>query len=446
MIRPLLLGRRDADAAKTFYVLTAVSTLCFSLSFTLNIVYMATTVGLNVFELVLVGTVLELTCFLLEVPTGVVADLYSRRLSVLIGLVLIGIGLFLQGAIPLFGAILVAQVLWGAGTTFTSGATEAWIADELGEERLDHVFTRNQQIHLAAAIVGICGAGALALIDIRLPMLCSGIGFLLLAVVLWRVMPERNFQPTPREDRSTVAHLVATAREGLALARRRRVVRSILLVTLFVGLSSEAFDRLWQLRLLQQYSLPSWGGTEPYVLFALIELAGVFIALVCSLVISRLGAEKLNAAHPHRVLAVLAAVQVAGIATLALTGWLGLALAAVWLKAAAMALAAPVSAAWMNRNLEPGVRATVLSFQSQANALGQVAGGPPLGVLGQRTSVSVALLGSAALLLPTVGIFARLKPDQIARPEPADPSELLEQRPHRLIPRESHREEGRGDV
>ena len=36
-------------------------------------------------QLVLVGTTLELACFLFEIPTGIVADLYSRRLSVVIG-------------------------------------------------------------------------------------------------------------------------------------------------------------------------------------------------------------------------------------------------------------------------------------------------------------------------------------------------------------------------
>ena len=122
--------RRYAEATTAYYLLTAVSTFCYALSFTLNIVYMATTVGLDAFQLIMVGTVLELTCFLLEIPTGIVADLHSRRLSVLIGFVLIGLGLFLQGAVPLFWAILLAQVLWGAGATFTSGAIKARTSDE----------------------------------------------------------------------------------------------------------------------------------------------------------------------------------------------------------------------------------------------------------------------------------------------------------------------------
>jgi hypothetical protein len=38
----------------------------------------------------------------------------------------------LEGWVPVFGAVLVAWVIWGAGHTFISGALQAWIADEVG--------------------------------------------------------------------------------------------------------------------------------------------------------------------------------------------------------------------------------------------------------------------------------------------------------------------------
>ena len=36
--------------------------------------------------------------------------------------------------------MLAAQVIWGLGATFISGALEAWIADEVGEERAGHAY------------------------------------------------------------------------------------------------------------------------------------------------------------------------------------------------------------------------------------------------------------------------------------------------------------------
>ena len=134
------------------------------------------------------------------------------------------------------------------------------------------------------------------------------------------------------------------------------------------------------------------------------------VSLAASLVVNHLGAVHLAAAHPGGLLAVLAALEVLGIVAVALAPTLGVALAGVWLKGAAGVVAAPVLAAWLNRNVDSGVRATVLSIDAQANALGQVVGGPPLGLLAGRTSVRLALLVSAGLVAPTVGLFVRLRP------------------------------------
>ena len=118
------------DAYRVFLALSFGQRLAFYTFSTMSMVYQVSVVGLNPLQLVLVGTVVEASYFLFEIPTGVVADVYSRRLSILIGLVLTGISFIVVGAIPHFDTILLAQVIWGMGATFLSGATQAWIADE----------------------------------------------------------------------------------------------------------------------------------------------------------------------------------------------------------------------------------------------------------------------------------------------------------------------------
>ena len=77
------------EAYKVYLTLQALSALLFAMIFTYSSVYQVTVVNLSALQLVLVGTMLELTVFVFEVPTGVVADVYSRRLSVIIGFLLI---------------------------------------------------------------------------------------------------------------------------------------------------------------------------------------------------------------------------------------------------------------------------------------------------------------------------------------------------------------------
>lgn len=411
MLHTLVRPVRPADPVRTYYAINGLSSFFYLLAFTLSMVYYVRDVGLSPLQLILVGTVLEATVFLAEIPTGVVADLSSRRLSVIIGLLLIGPAFVLQGAVPTFEAVLAAQVLWGVGYTFTSGALEAWITDEAGEDRVAPVFTREQQLHLTATVLGTVAAGGLGLLGLQLPMLVAGAGFLLLGIALVFVMREDHFRPTPKGDRTTFTHLTSTLVEGVRVARTRPVVRSFLLISLLMGLSSEAFDRLWTVRILEDFDVPELFGTSgPALWFAAIALVGTVISLVTSLVVTKVSAARVNALHPNALLALLATIQVVGIAALAVVGNLWVALAAMWVRNASMALALPIQAAWLNRNVDSASRATVLSMKGQADAIGQVAGGPPLGVLANRTSISTALVASAVVLAPTALIYLRLRP------------------------------------
>ena len=148
------------DAYRIYLFQEGASALLMSMIFTASAIYQVTVVGLTPLQLVLVGTTLEIAAFLFEVPTGVVADVYSRRLSVIIGMLLIGLGFIVEGTFPIFWLILGAQVLWGLGYTFTSRATQAWISDEIGEVEVGRAFMRANQVGNLMALGGI-GAGIL---------------------------------------------------------------------------------------------------------------------------------------------------------------------------------------------------------------------------------------------------------------------------------------------
>ncbi len=75
---------KKLDPYTIYMIQEGSSSLFFHTIVTVNLVYQATTVGLNPLQLVLVGTTLEAAAFLGEIPTGIVADIYSRRLGTVI--------------------------------------------------------------------------------------------------------------------------------------------------------------------------------------------------------------------------------------------------------------------------------------------------------------------------------------------------------------------------
>jgi DHA3 family tetracycline resistance protein-like MFS transporter len=146
------------------------------------------------------------------------------------------------------------------------------------------------------------------------------------------------------------------------------------------------------------------------VWFAAFALVSTVLSLVTSLVVNKVSPDRVNALHPNGLLALLTVLQILGIVGLALLGNLWGALAAMWVRDAALAVALPIQTAWLNRNADSQSRATVLSMNSQANAIGQVVGGPPLGALANRTSLGTALVASALILSPTSLLYLRLRP------------------------------------
>lgn len=147
--------RNRLGAYSVYLTYSAAFALFSSVVWTVNLVYQVDRVGLSPFQIVLIGTALELSYFLFEVPTGIVADVYSRRLSVIAGTVMVGAGFVVMGAVPAFGTMLISQIICGIGFTFLSGAQEAWIADEIGEERARPAFLRGSQAATVGTLAGI---------------------------------------------------------------------------------------------------------------------------------------------------------------------------------------------------------------------------------------------------------------------------------------------------
>src|ERR1044071_1653864 len=252
----------------------------FSMMFVVTSLYEATVAGLTPVQLILVGTALELSAFVFEVPTGIVADVYSRKLSIIIGYLLMGVGFLVEGFFPAFLPILLAQVIWGLGYTFTSGATQAWITDEVGEEDANKLFLRGTQIGLFASLIGMGAAIFIGANNVALPLRVGSLGVMLIGVLLAVVMRETGFHPTSREDRNTWQHMWHTFNQGVKAVRSKPRLMNIVFIGLFYGLYSEGFDRLWVKHLLDHFPLPVLFGNNQVGFFALLRAIGTVLTIL----------------------------------------------------------------------------------------------------------------------------------------------------------------------
>lgn len=394
------------NAYAIYLLMEGISAFCLATIFTVAAVYRIDSAGLNPFQLVLVGTVLEVSAFCFEVPTGVLADTYSRRLSIILGIALLGAAEIFEGSFPLFGIILLAQVVSGLGYTFISGATEAWIADELGEERVGRAYLRAAQVDQIGTLLGTFASVGLASIRLNLPLVVGGGALLVLAAVLLLVMPERGFQPAPREQRGSWRTMGRTFREGVAVVRGRPLLMTILGIAIFFGASSEAFDRLWQAHFLEHFRFPALGALDPVVWFGIINVG----AMIASFVATEIAQRRLDTTNHRavaRALLLINALLIVSMVVFGLAGGFAVALGAFWAASLLRRANAPLYAAWLNQNVNPRVRATVFSMAGQADALGQVAVGPVVGAIGAAVSLRAAMVVGGLLLAPALALYTR---------------------------------------
>ncbi|PLR89828.1 MFS transporter [Bacillus sp. T33-2] len=136
------------------------------------VIYMGDS-GMTMTQIGILEALLHLSVVLIEIPTGMIADLYGRKQSLLIGNILsicYAIVMLISDSFSLFG---MALIMLGIGVTFQSGAEEALAYDTLKEKKQEHRYTK---------VFG--NMTALALLSLSLSKLAGG----LMAEISWELV------------------------------------------------------------------------------------------------------------------------------------------------------------------------------------------------------------------------------------------------------------------
>src|SRR3954451_13054920 len=188
---------------RTYLTLLLGNTLAASFIWGINTLFLLDA-GLNNLEAFAANAFFTAGMVVFEVPTGVVADTWGRRLSYLLGTLTLAASTLLYYLMWLAGAPFwawaIVSMLIGLGFTFFSGAVEAWLVDALtatgftGE--LDHVFARGQVVSGVAMLAGSVAGGFIAAQwSLGVPFVLRVIVLVVMFGVAWRLMRDIGFTP-----------------------------------------------------------------------------------------------------------------------------------------------------------------------------------------------------------------------------------------------------------
>lgn len=399
---------RNRDASFIYIMLSAAQSLFYAIFLPVELVYLIEVAGFNPLQIVLVGTLRQAMNFLFQVPSGILSDIYSRRVAVILGILLIGAGYLIEGLSSTLTIIFAAQVFIGLGNTLMTGADTAWIADEVGSERVGPLYIRAAQVSALISLPGIALSALLVNISLHLPLVLSGSLLIGLSILLVFVMPERHFIPIHRENRNILQQMEYTFRASIQLVRQRPVLLTVLGVALCAGVFSASFNQLWNYYLLHSFVFPAVGGLTSVTWFSVIEV-GIVITNFCGIsIVNRCVDTHSHRAVIHALFVVdsLSAISVIGFA---MAGQFALALLLFFLFTTVSGPGLSLGQVWLNQHLESSVRATVFSLREQVNAIAQISGGPLLGLLATQVDTRTALVVAGIILCPPLLLYARVQ-------------------------------------
>jgi DHA3 family tetracycline resistance protein-like MFS transporter len=256
--------------------------------------------------------------------------------------------------------------------------------------------------------------------DLRTPMFIGAAILLITCLFLFLRMPERHFQPLHRHTHNAWREFRQQAYQGGLAVWKSPILLCILGTTLFLGLASEGIDRLDTAHLLHDFMLPELWGLKPVTWPGFMGIGGILLSLAGTKITRHL----VNTDQPRTLLRALLFIHVlliAAVIVFALAGNFFVALCAHWCMGTLRTVSSPLLVTWLTQQTAPGQRATIFSFNGMVDPVGEIAGGPLVGLVGTFFSLRTAMFSVSLLMSPVLFFFIRGSRLQTDRPTISPP-------------------------
>lgn len=181
---------------KIFYLLSFLGGLFGNIIVPFFVVFVLS-LGFNIVQVGFLFGASRLSAFIFEIPTGIFADSYGRKKSILLCYFLSIFSALIYFSSSNFYLLLVGSIIYGLALTFITGSFEALLVDSLELADKEHlrnkVFVRLGIITTLGFIVGGFVGSSVAYFNLRYVWLLQGAIAILALILGWKFLEEKFY-------------------------------------------------------------------------------------------------------------------------------------------------------------------------------------------------------------------------------------------------------------
>ncbi len=381
-------------------------------------------IGLSYFQIGIILSVREVSVYIFEIPTGVIADVWGRKRSILACFLLYSISFAIYFAAHSFWALIPASVVFGLGEAFRLGTHKAIIFDYLDDRGMGHLRARVYGFTRAVALMGSAlsaiGAGAVVLLagNYHAGFLFSIVPYFL-AFALVLTYPESSHAKSLKGGAFIWRDIGIHAVESIRSLRKVKDLRlSLVNSAIYDGAFKAGKDYVQPMILafvtgaVASSAVPGGNadgaGTADTVIISAFYLCIYLVSAVCSQRAYTFKGFFTGSERPLNALFLLNAAALAGIALFSAVS-LPFVLFFFMLLFVLHNLRRPILLDYLTSHIEPPQRATMLSVESQLCSLAVIVLAPALGKVADLYSVGMMFAVLAAFLFLLHAAFLRFR-------------------------------------
>jgi len=378
------LNRQFAANIPRYFVYTALKGFGFGLLGAMWVIFLTQQRGLSLAQASLVDVMFFVAAAFGEVPTGIVADRFGRKISLIAGSALLSVGILGWTFAPTLPFIMLSYFGMGVGFTFLSGAEDALFYEsvQLAGRADDYtrLVGRAGAVMLGALAMGSAASGLLASINLVAPMLVCGLSLLvMLGIVLTLKEPQTKVQSNGTARRSFDSIL----RQSLTLMRARPALLYPMIYLALVPIASFITETLF---------------LQPQAQLLGVSLTGIGLLVMAAQLTDMLGSnwsDRLRARFGEgRLITIAPAIILASLIVLAVFQKLPV-LIFIAVIGFFTSVIRPILLNQIQNEVSDEVRATIISMNSLMNTVIAAISQPTLGFVADQSGFPAAYLGFA---------------------------------------------------